>query len=56
MKAQGNEEIQEQFRQLTPEAQRLVVRVLELERKKLHMGRAHGIVKDLLVGVRETVK
>jgi hypothetical protein len=49
-------EIQQIVKQASPEAQKLIAQVFELERAKLFMSAPLGIVEQILVTVKDVVR
>ena len=50
------EKLQELYNKLSPEAQRLVGKVLAIEKEKLHMGNPHGVYDEILKALDEVVE
>jgi hypothetical protein len=53
---QTREEIAQVLKELSQDEQRLLSRVINAERAKIHMGRPHGIIDDLRKAVDEVIK
>jgi len=49
-------ELQEAYKNLSQEAKRLIGKVLEIEKEKLHMGKPHGVYDEILKSIDEVVK
>lgn len=49
-------ELQEEYNNLSPEAKRLVGKILEIEKSKLHMGKPHGVYDEILKSIDEVVE
>lgn len=49
-------ELQKAYQNLSQEAKRLVGKVLEIEKEKLHMGKPHGVYDEILKSIDEVVE
>lgn len=49
-------ELQKIYANLSPEAQRLIGRILEIEKDKLHLGNPHGVYDEILKALDEVVE
>lgn len=49
-------ELQQAYHELSKEAQRLIGKILEIEKDKLHMGRPHGVYDEILESIDEVVE
>lgn len=49
-------ELQETYAGLSKEAQRLIGRILEIEKDKLHLGNPHGVYDEILKALDEVVE
>lgn len=49
-------ELQEAYQNLSQEAKRLVGKILEIEKEKLHMGKPHGVYDEILHSIDEVVE
>lgn len=57
--AESNEiekELQDAYQNLSKEAQRLIGKILEIEKEKLHMGKPHGVYKEILNAIDEVIE
>lgn len=48
--------MEELWAKMSPEAQRLVNRVIQIEREKLHMGLPRGVNEEILAALGELVQ
>lgn len=49
-------ELKELYSNLSKEAQRLIGKVLEIEKDKLHMGNPHGVYDEILDAIDEVLE
>jgi len=53
---QNREEVDRILKELSPEEQQLLVRVIEAEQAKIHMSSPHGIYEDIRKAIEETIR
>ena len=49
-------ELQNAYQDLSQEAKRLIGKILEIEKEKLHMGKPHGVYDEILKSIDEVVE
>jgi len=54
--AEIEKELQKIYGELSTEAQRLIGRILEIEKDKLHLGNPHGVYDEILKALDEVVE
>jgi K+/H+ antiporter YhaU regulatory subunit KhtT len=53
--AKTNEKLSELWEELSPKAKQLVMKVLKIEKEKLHMGKPLGVNDEILSAIDEVV-